>query len=85
MQKKLALNRARHTHRDDQQIHSLGTARNYTQALTRLTQWLQRHQLNDLKHLDQSHCFNLSGMARPKRWAKNTGSRTPGDSITFRY
>lgn len=53
VKQKLALNCARHTHRDDQQIHSLGTARNYTQALTRLTQWLQQHQLQDLKHLDQ--------------------------------
>ena len=32
----------------------MGTARNYTQALTRLTQWLQQHQLKDLKHLDQA-------------------------------
>ena len=31
----------------------MGTARNYTQALTRLTRWLQQHQLNDLKHLDR--------------------------------
>jgi integrase len=53
VQKKLALKHGRHTHRDDHQIHSLGTARNYTQALTRLTRWLQQHQLNDLKHLDR--------------------------------
>ena len=54
VQQKLALNRARHTHHDDQKIHSLGTARNYTQALTRLTHWLQQHQLNDLKNLDRA-------------------------------
>ena len=54
VKQKLALNRARHTHRHDQKIHSLGTARNYTQALTRLTQWLQQHQLKDLKNLDQA-------------------------------
>jgi site-specific recombinase XerD len=54
VQKKLALHQARHTHRDDHHIHSLGTARNYTQALTRLTRWLQQHQLNDLKHLDRN-------------------------------
>lgn len=53
VQKKLALKHARHTHRDDHQIHSLGTARNYTQALTRLTRWLQQHQLNDLKNLNR--------------------------------
>ena len=54
VQKKLALHHARHTHREDQKIHSLGTARNYTQALTRLTQWLQQNRLKDLNHLDQT-------------------------------
>lgn len=54
VQKKCALGRARHTDRHDQKIHSLGTARNYTQALTRLTQWLQQHRLKDLKRLDQA-------------------------------
>ncbi len=54
VQKKLALNHARHTHRDDQKIHSLGTARNYAQALTRLTHWLQQNRLKDLNRLDQT-------------------------------
>jgi integrase len=58
VQKKLALHQARHTHREDKKIHSLGTARNYTQALTRLTHWLQQNRLNDLNHLDQTTALN---------------------------
>ncbi len=54
MQKKLALHHARHTHRDDQKIHSLGTARNYTQALTRLNALAATTPLQDLNHLDQA-------------------------------
>jgi hypothetical protein len=54
VQQKLQINQARHTHRDDKKIHSLGTARNYTQALTRLTEWLVwRHNL--LMRLDYVH------------------------------
>jgi hypothetical protein len=34
---KLQIKIARHTHKDDKKIHSLGTARNYEAALTRLT------------------------------------------------
>ncbi|HVV69581.1 MAG TPA: site-specific integrase [Gammaproteobacteria bacterium] len=52
VKQKLEINQARHTHRDDKKIHSLGTARNYTQALTRLAKWLQENRLNDLKQLD---------------------------------
>jgi integrase len=49
---KLGINAARHINRHDQRIHSLGTARNYEQALTRLTQWLQENKLGDLKRVD---------------------------------
>jgi integrase len=53
MKNKLSINAARHINRHDQKIHSLGTARNYEQALTRLTQWLQENKLGDLKRLDE--------------------------------
>ncbi len=48
---KLGIGTARHTQKHDLKIHSLGTARNYEQALTRLTQWLQENKLGDLKTL----------------------------------
>ncbi|MFT3742410.1 MAG: hypothetical protein QM752_07115 [Gammaproteobacteria bacterium] len=51
VQKKLHLKQACHTHRDEKTIHSLGTARNYTQALMQLTQWLQQNKLGGLKQL----------------------------------
>lgn len=53
VKQKLKIKQARHTNRDDKKIHSLGTARNYTQALTRLTQWLQENKLDDLQHLNE--------------------------------
>ena len=37
----LALNTPRHDNRDDGQIHSVGTARSYQQALTRVAKWMQ--------------------------------------------
>lgn len=49
---KLGIGTARHNNGDDQKIHSLGTARNYELALTRLTQWLQENKLDDLKKLN---------------------------------
>jgi integrase len=49
---KLGIGSARHTRKSDLKIHSLGTARNYEQALTRLTKWLQENKLGDLKTLD---------------------------------
>jgi hypothetical protein len=52
VKQKLKIKEARHTNRDDKKIHSLGTARNYIQALTRLTKWLQENKLPDLKRLD---------------------------------
>jgi integrase len=52
VRQRLEVKTARHTQRDDKKIHSLGTARNYEQALTRITQWLQENRLGDLKSLD---------------------------------
>lgn len=49
---KLGIGTARHTQKSDLKIHSLGTARNYEQALTRLTKWLQENRLGDLKKLN---------------------------------
>ncbi len=48
---KLGIGKARHTNKGDHKIHSLGTARNYAQALTRLTHWIQENRLGDLKNL----------------------------------
>ncbi len=45
---KISLGRARHTRCDDGKIHSVGTARNYQQALTVFAKYLQRHHLGDL-------------------------------------
>ena len=53
VKQKLGLGQARHSHRHDQKIHSLGTKRNYEQALTRLTEWIQKNRLGDLKSLSQ--------------------------------
>jgi integrase len=53
VKQKLGIKTARHTNRDDKKIHSLGTARNYEQALIRITQWLQENKLDDLKSLNQ--------------------------------
>lgn len=48
----LGIGSPRHTKADGHKIHSLGTARNYEQALTRLTKWLQENKLGDLKNID---------------------------------
>jgi integrase len=48
---KLKIGSARHTQKADLKIHSLGTARNYEQALTRLAKWLQANKLGSLKTL----------------------------------
>jgi integrase len=48
---------ARHTNRDDQKIHSLGTQRNYIQALTHVTAWLQKNRLGDLKSLHREQAI----------------------------
>jgi len=46
--KKVALKKARHNHKQDRQIHSVGTARNYSQALKKFAQYLQDHRMGDL-------------------------------------
>jgi integrase len=52
VKKNLGLGIARHGHVQENKIHSLGTKRNYTQALMHLTNWLQANRLGDLKHLN---------------------------------
>lgn len=49
---KLQIKSARHSNKNDNKIHSLGTARNYEQALLRLTEWLQKNKLGDLKTIN---------------------------------
>ena len=51
VKQKLRLGEGRHLNRQDKKIHSLGTKRNYEQALTRLTEWIQKNRLGDLKSL----------------------------------
>jgi integrase len=55
IKQKLGIHTARHTHKHDAQkkIHSLGTARNYSQALTRIAKWIQENKLGDLKNLTE--------------------------------
>lgn len=62
IQQKLGIGKPKHVNRQDQKIHSLGTARNYTQALTRLTEWLQENRLGDLKHLNETTALNYLEM-----------------------
>ncbi|MCE3232802.1 MAG: hypothetical protein K0R98_1059 [Rickettsiaceae bacterium] len=40
-------------------IHSLGTQRNYTQALTNLTTWLRENKLGDLKKLTKDNALKF--------------------------
>jgi len=46
--RKLSLGRGRHGNHDDGQIHSVGTARGYEQALKGFAGYLQSHRLGDL-------------------------------------
>jgi len=48
---KVALGKGRHDHRDDGKIHSVGTARNYEQALKGVAEYQQEHRLGDLRGL----------------------------------
>lgn len=54
VQTMLRIGSARHTNRDDQKIHSLGTKRNTIQALTRVTEWIQKNHLGDLRSLNKA-------------------------------
>ncbi len=51
IRQKLSVGKARYGNRQDQKIHSLGTKRNYEQALIRITKWIQENRLGDLKSL----------------------------------
>lgn len=46
---RLAIAEARHGNRDDGRIHSVGTARAYTEALSTYTRWLKDERLGDLR------------------------------------
>lgn len=48
---KIALGQGRHDHRDDGQIHSVGTARGYEQALNGVVEYQQENKLGDLRSL----------------------------------
>jgi integrase len=48
---KIALGKGRHDHRNDGQIHSVGTARGYGQALKGVASYQQEHHLGDLRTL----------------------------------
>jgi integrase len=67
IQQKLGINTARHIEKENkskQKIHSLGTKRNYTQALERITKWIQENKLGDLKNLTSEkaiHYLELRG------------------------
>jgi len=48
---KVALGQGRHDHRDDGQIHSVGTARGYEQALKGVAEYIQEYRLGDLRSI----------------------------------
>lgn len=58
LKSKLGIGIARHGQKGDRKIHSVGTARNYQQALTRLTEWIQKHRQGDLKSLTPETALN---------------------------
>ncbi|QLH42452.1 MAG: site-specific integrase [Coxiellaceae bacterium] len=58
LKQNLSIGTARHGHAKDNKVHSLGTQRSYTQALTHVTQWLQDNRLGDLKSLNQATALN---------------------------
>lgn len=45
------MGKGRHDHRDDGRIHSVGTARNYEQALKGVAEYQKEHRLGDLRGL----------------------------------
>ena len=51
--KKLNIGAPKHA-QHDKKIHSLGTVRNYAQALTRITQWIKENRLGDLNQLTEN-------------------------------
>lgn len=53
VRKNLQLGKARHTNRDDHKIHSVGSKRIHEEVLTRVTKWIIKNRLGDLKSLKQ--------------------------------
>ncbi len=62
VKQKLGIGKARHRGRQDQKIHSLGTKRNYEQALTRITCWIKENRLGDLGSLSRELTINYLEM-----------------------
>ncbi|ACD95152.1 site-specific integrase [Trichlorobacter lovleyi] len=52
---------SRHANRDDGRVRSLRTARNYEQALSGLTSWLQNNRLGSLRDLDRDTALRYLG------------------------
>jgi integrase len=67
---KLGIGTARHGQKDDRKIHSIGTVRNYKQALIRLTEWIQKHRLGDLKSLTPETALNYLELRGQSVWQK---------------
>ena len=51
--KKIVLGLSRHDHKDDGQIHGLGTARSYEQALKGTADYIRKLKLGDLQHVSK--------------------------------
>ena len=49
----LAIGKSKHQAKTSDKIYSIGTARNYEQALTKLTHWLRENKRGDLQHLTE--------------------------------
>lgn len=58
IKQKLGIGSTRHGQGHDCKVHSLGTKRNYIQALTRVTEWLQENRLGDLKNLHREQALH---------------------------
>lgn len=62
--KKIALGQGRHDHREDGQIHSVGTARGYQQALKGFSQYLKEQKLGGLGNATPNNAWEyLAGRA----------------------
>jgi integrase len=71
VQQMLGIGSARHTNRHDGKIHSLGTKRNYTQALTRVTEWIQKNKVGDLRSFNREKAIRYL-----KERSENIGQKT---------
>jgi len=58
----LALGQPRHHCQTSFQVHSIGTARNYQQALTHFAAWIQKHRLGDLFQANRELALQYLGI-----------------------